>query len=395
MLSRMKFEIEPLVAEMLDQLPDSVWSSQTSTFLDPAVGGGQFVRAIEQRLRERGHSDANIRSRVFGFEESELHIRFAVNKYSLVGQYAKMPYNKFFELDHSMKFDVIVGNPPYQGDQAHGLKIWPTFTVKALGLLSQNGYIGWVIPSGWLDSNNAQMKKVRLMLTTNFNLINIDRNSTNYFNVGQDILSLVANNTKYIGKTNYIDGNGVETIDLRNGLTKSSDELMVDQILNKVIHSEDERLELLDEHLPSSEVKESKTKEYPYPIIYSTANRGFTKVKMKNAGQLKLALNMSSSFYSDKTTDNNMPITDDAVGALMCYLPINSIDDGTKIKSYLSSKLIRFVAHFYRRKNTGFNHAVRQRKLPKLKIKNWTDQEIYKHFGLTQEEIDYVEANVK
>jgi hypothetical protein len=25
----------------------------------------------------------------------------------------------------------------------------------------------------------------------------------------------------------------------------------------------------------------------------------------------------------------------------------------------------------------------------------WTDEAIYRHFGLTQEEIDYVEANVK
>ena len=45
MLSRMKFEIEPLVAEMLDQLPKNVWTSNSTTFFDPAIGGGQFVRA--------------------------------------------------------------------------------------------------------------------------------------------------------------------------------------------------------------------------------------------------------------------------------------------------------------------------------------------------------------
>ena len=78
MLSRLKFEIDPLVAEILDHLPESVWTSTSTTFFDPAIGGGQFVRAIEQRLRRYGHSDANIRKRVFGFEESNLHIRFAV-----------------------------------------------------------------------------------------------------------------------------------------------------------------------------------------------------------------------------------------------------------------------------------------------------------------------------
>ena len=62
MLSRMKFEIEALVEEMLDQLPETVWTSNSTTFFDPAIGGGQFVRAIEQRLRERGHSDVDRKS---------------------------------------------------------------------------------------------------------------------------------------------------------------------------------------------------------------------------------------------------------------------------------------------------------------------------------------------
>ena len=34
--------------------------------------------------------------------------------------------------------------------------------------------------------------------------------------------------------------------------------------------------------------------------------------------------------------------------------------------------------------------------LPKLDLtKKWTNEALYKHFGLTQEEIDYVEANAK
>ena len=87
MLSRMKFEIDDLVTEILDQLPQSIWTSDSTTFIDPALGGGQFVRAIEQRLRSYGHNDDNIKRRVFGCESSKLNVKYAVNKYKLIGNY--------------------------------------------------------------------------------------------------------------------------------------------------------------------------------------------------------------------------------------------------------------------------------------------------------------------
>jgi SAM-dependent methyltransferase len=156
MLSRMKFEIDQLVEEMLDHLADTVWSSDTATFFDPAIGGGQFVRAIEQRLRAHGHSDSNIRKRVFGFEESELHIRYAVNKHKLVGQYAKKPYDKFLEMDDTMKFDVVIGNPPYQKETAGtrlgsrgSADLWPDFVRKNISLLKDNGHLAIIHPTAW------------------------------------------------------------------------------------------------------------------------------------------------------------------------------------------------------------------------------------------------------
>ena len=47
MLGRLKFEIKPLVNEILDNLPHEIWQSSTTTFLDPAMGGGQFLVEIQ------------------------------------------------------------------------------------------------------------------------------------------------------------------------------------------------------------------------------------------------------------------------------------------------------------------------------------------------------------
>jgi hypothetical protein len=111
MLSRIKFDIDILVNEILDQLPADVWTSASTTFLDPAIGGGQFIRAIENRLRTAGHSDDNISGRVYGCENSKLSVQYAKNKYKIV---ATLSAGDFLEKDFgNMKFDVVVGNPPF------------------------------------------------------------------------------------------------------------------------------------------------------------------------------------------------------------------------------------------------------------------------------------------
>lgn len=147
MLARLKFDITQLVDEILDQLPKEVWTSSSTTFLDPAIGGGQFVNAIENRLRNAGHSAENIASRVYGFESNLMRINFAVNKYTLVGTYSNQ---NFLEVKSSMKFDVVVGNPPYQsGNASKGNKLWPKFILKAFELTKDKGITALVTPTGW------------------------------------------------------------------------------------------------------------------------------------------------------------------------------------------------------------------------------------------------------
>lgn len=165
MLSRMKFDIDLVVENRLDQLPEVVWTSASTTFFDPAIGGGQFVRAIERRLREHGHSDANIRKRVLGFEENLLKVRSSVNKHKLVGQYAVKPYNKFFEMDRIMQDMIITGNPPYNDGSASRTPIYDQFLEK----LSKNNpqFVTFIIPSNWFSqSHNKLGKDVRNYLRT-------------------------------------------------------------------------------------------------------------------------------------------------------------------------------------------------------------------------------------
>ena len=155
MLGRLKFDLEELANEMLDQLPVSVFKSKTTTFLDPCMGGGQFVKAIEARLRKYGHGDANIAKRIFGVESSKLRLNYAVDKYALVGKYYVC--ENYLEYDETMKFDVTLGNPPYQsgkGEKGGASSLWRKFVKKAWGLTKDNGYMLFVVPQLPNSSND-------------------------------------------------------------------------------------------------------------------------------------------------------------------------------------------------------------------------------------------------
>lgn len=50
-----------------------------------------------------------------------------------------------------MKFDVIIGNPPYQGVHKKASKLWPKFYELGFDLLKEGGVLSFVSPATWLN----------------------------------------------------------------------------------------------------------------------------------------------------------------------------------------------------------------------------------------------------
>jgi hypothetical protein len=72
MLVRFKFQIEDLFHKLYNEkLPESIFMSETTTFTDLQSAGLQAIIPIVDKLRKYGHTDENIRSRVFAFCEDE------------------------------------------------------------------------------------------------------------------------------------------------------------------------------------------------------------------------------------------------------------------------------------------------------------------------------------
>ena len=147
MILRLKLKIDKLVNEMLDQLPEEVWLNPHVTFLDPAMGGGQFLKEAIRRLRAHGYSDENISSRVFGVAEDEIDLNYARKNAKLIGKYGTGGVDFDFEGEFGLKFKDFVGlgNPPYNIGNTDGAQTYTPFVKK---LLSMNpSYLALVLPS--------------------------------------------------------------------------------------------------------------------------------------------------------------------------------------------------------------------------------------------------------
>jgi hypothetical protein len=200
-IERVKFHLKPLVDQILDQLPPHVFTSDRTTFLDPAFGGGQFLREVVTRLRACGHSDDNIRSRIYGCEITNFRVKYAQQ----LGKVVSDNLIKADFLSHdwgTMKFDVVVGNPPYQKDNDSGRdddSLWPKFLAKALELTTHHGHVAFVTPASWgsLGSNSLLPgSTIRKKHMDTHQMVYVDFTCKKHFQVGSSFTSYVIRNSE-------------------------------------------------------------------------------------------------------------------------------------------------------------------------------------------------------
>lgn len=260
-------------------------------------------------------------------------------------------------LEVDMKFDVVIGNPPYQGDSNNS--IWKDFLKKVIEL--DPNIICFITPRAILNGAKNDNQNLFLHLKSGLRFVKYVPART--FKVGKMIAA-------WVYDKNF---NGTAKIIIEDG-SIIHDNVSQRPFLPYLV--EDERSFKIAIKLLS--FAESKSLQSCYDEFPESLS-GLVIPKNKH-------MSLKHRFVVDDKNDKSQ-----IKSKQFYFLPLIKTDH---VMDYIDHPVFKFMW-----KILGISDGLGGtffRKIPYLDLsRSWTEEEIYKHFGLIQEEIDYIEANVK
>jgi hypothetical protein len=160
-----------LIEELLDALPETVWTNPNLRWLDPAAGLGQFSALIYIRLlKSLEKKIPNLTSRKNHIIKNmlfmvELNKKSVATLKHIFGSSANIVEANFLNQPEKWKkelgidkFDIVIGNPPFQSPKQSDYKggagkniLWDKFVLFILSyhLLNHGGYLAFITPATW------------------------------------------------------------------------------------------------------------------------------------------------------------------------------------------------------------------------------------------------------
>jgi predicted RNA methylase len=217
------------------------------------------------------------------------------NGYNVIYQ-EDIDFDKMSKLIN-VKFDVVIGNPPYQ-KQVGPKKteaIWPKFVDKSFEICKEGGYVSLIHPSGWRNVDGKFKDTQKLLLSKNIEYLEIHNEKDGMKTFGAETRYdwYVVKNVENNGNTE-IKGQRSESVNInligKEFIPNDSIELIYNLVGNKnlveVLHS------YSDYETRKKHMSKTITDEYIYPIVYTVAKGDILKL-------------IYSSYYTNKHFDKS------------------------------------------------------------------------------------------
>lgn len=474
-----------VVNRMLDMLPQELFESPDTTFLDPACKTGVFLREIAKRLlvgledkipdlQERidhiFHKQLygiaiteltallsrrsvycskypNGRYSISKFDDAEGNIRFKRVQHTWVKgrcQYCganKEQYERGTELEtyayefihlnnlekiYNMKFDVIIGNPPYQlsvnesGKGLGAIPLYHKFVEQAIKLKPR--YLSMIIPSRWFAGGVGLENFRKNMLSDKHISYIVDYIDSNDCFPGVDVNGGIC----YFLWDKQYDGL-CEYTNIHNSIQSTA---MRDLSEYSIFIRRNEAVSIIHKVLAQGEKKLSDSggcsPQTPYGFLstfvgtknrkYSNdceilSSKGWMFVERNEVLKYSETIDMFKPMFSKLSCEHagnpdkngmyrvlsRMELLKPSQICTQSYLiacPSFNEAEAENTYNYLKTKFVRFLIL---QTLVGMNISISNFVfVPWLDFsKPWTDAELYEKYGLTQEEIDFIESMIR
>lgn len=323
--------------------------------------------------------------------------------------------HKFINLikDGKMKFDVIIGNPPYQVNTnkngAQARPIYNTFVEKALSL--NPDYLTMIIPARWF-SGGMGLNSFRDFMINQDKIREIVyfKNSNDCFN-GVQIkggICYFLYDKKHSGLCSFNDGE----INIKRKLNQFKDVLISDNksisIINKIgnVNNLSELFSSISPFgLPTNFNGGDENKNNFFDIkIYGTRkifyiNESEIKKQHKSFNKFKVLLPQASDgsgVYPISVLGKPILANPKEV-CTATYIVSGFFNNKTEAENYITyikSKFVRYLISLL--KNTQHLSKSKVCLVPIQDFnEEWTDEKLYKKYNLTEEEINHIEESIR
>lgn len=467
-----------LANQVLDMLPQELFRSPETTFLDPFTKSGVFLREIVKRLDhglepqipdKRKRIDHILHRQVFGiacteltallsrrsvycskhadgkhcvspFKTGEGNILYTPLRHTWIGgkcrycgasqsvydraSAAEQYAYQFIHTDNperlfNMQFDVIIGNPPYQlsdgGFGASAKALYPIFVTQAFRLSPR--YVCMIIPARWYSGGKDLGDFREVMLSLKSITILHDFPDASECFPGVEIkggICYFLHDKQYKGETLVITHN--------NGkIVSSLKRPLVEQGCDSFIRS-NEAVSILRKVLSKNEtsfstiVKSAMTfglRTFVTSFDKTTPEKGYTKVyAQKTIGYIKTEKIKQGQDYIEKwkiiipEAIGSGEIGKDVIKPILSepgsintetYImngPYSSKKEAENAMQYIQTKFFHFMLGL--KKITQHTTSKVYQFVPLQDFSHpWTDEMLYEKYGLTEEEIAFIESMIR
>ena len=300
-------------------------------------------------------------------------------------------------LGTDMKFDVVLGNPPYQddstGNSTKTTNLYTPIFYKGLELVKPNGILSMIIPSDWIGPNNSSFKN---FMFNHRELKEITLHPyQKYFKVKKGTCNVIIDKT-YNGDCRFEDVNGnVQMLDLKSVSFLSNDNTNIAYRnlfgshssmghrwlrgklnLNKIVTANTGH-----EFIVSCGKSGSSLNTITIPESLEQTGFGIHKIVLPNVGGTTGELG------------NNVKIAEPhhVGGHSVVFLTTASKAESLNLLTYLNTTPIKALIKSVKKSSPNSKALFNQ--IPDVDLsKSWDNSRVYKHFKFNQQMIDYAES---